>query len=221
MGTAREVHYPVSGNCPGKQSGTSARHRLKRQHYLLLDRRGGGGGRQHIFTDHNYLSQYKRLWGHLFPKLQLNTTHSAFASQQFSPLQPEAMPCEAPQTRGHNQRPGQGLHKPWTETTDSVETGTSTPEERDRPIPNYFSPLPLLGNDQDLLTRGRITLHGFLNVQGLAAAWTASFNSLVNQEQDRPFLGRTPCLHITTSVMAAFHFEELALGTESNWQEAS
>lgn len=75
METAREVYYPLSGNCPGKQTGTSARHRLKRQHYLLLEMSGGGESLQHIFTDCNYLSQYKRLWGYLFPKLQLNTIH--------------------------------------------------------------------------------------------------------------------------------------------------
>lgn len=57
METAREVHYPVSGNCPGKQTGTSARHRLKSQHYLPLEMSRGGGSPQHIFTDCNYLSQ--------------------------------------------------------------------------------------------------------------------------------------------------------------------
>lgn len=49
METAREVHYPVSGNCPGKQTGTSARHRLKRQHYLLLERAGGREPAAHVY----------------------------------------------------------------------------------------------------------------------------------------------------------------------------
>lgn len=63
-----------------------------------------------------------------------------------------------------------------------VETGTGTSEEQTQSILNYSGPLQLLGNDQDLLTCWRIALHGFWNVQGLAAAWTASFNTLVNQQ---------------------------------------
>lgn len=93
--------------------------------------------------------------------------------------------CEAPQTRGHNKQlgKGRGSTSNGLRQRARLETGTSTTEEQNQLIPNYLSPLLLLGNDQDLLTCWRITLHGFWNGQGLAAAWTASFNTLVNQQE--------------------------------------
>lgn len=69
METAKEVHYPVSGNCPGKQTGSEPGHTLKSQHYLLVKTSGGGGSFQHIFTDCNYLSQYKKTLGTFISKI--------------------------------------------------------------------------------------------------------------------------------------------------------
>lgn len=69
METAREVHYPVSGNCPGKQTGSEPGHTLKSQHYLLEKTSGGGGSFQHIFTDCNYISQYKKTLGTFISKI--------------------------------------------------------------------------------------------------------------------------------------------------------
>lgn len=49
--------------------------------------------------------------------------------------------------------------------------------------------------------------HGFWNAQGLEGAWTASFNMLLNQQEDTA-LSWIHGLHVNTSFLITFHCEE-------------
>lgn len=135
--------------------------------YLLLEMSGGGESLQHIFHRPQLSFTLQNTLGTFISKITAERHPLGFASQHEEML-----------TLGHNKRPASsGLRQ-----CARVETGIGTSEEQTQSILNYPSPLQLLGKDQDLLTRWRITLHGFWNAQGLAAVWTASFNSLVSQQ---------------------------------------